>query len=113
MKTTLFAKQTFLSPLLLMFIFCGAQAQEQQTLWIDVRSTSEHKQGHIAGHHHIPHRQLATQIAAVTTDLNASISLYCAAGVRAQAGKETLESIGYTNVTNVGGIEDARQQLKN
>jgi phage shock protein E len=37
------------------------------------------------------------------------IYLYCAVGGRAEKARQSLQALGYTNVTNVGGLDNARQ----
>jgi phage shock protein E len=40
------------------------------------------------------------------------IYLYCRSGTRAGKAKTMLENIGYTNVENIGGLDDASTKLK-
>jgi phage shock protein E len=79
-------------------------------LWIDVRSPEEYQQDHIAGDPTLPYADIGTSIATVAPDRNAEIVLYCAVGGRAFVAKRTLESMGYTNVRNAGGIAEARKE---
>lgn len=75
--------------------------------WIDVRSAEEFQTGHVATAVNIPVDQIAERIKEVTTDKNADIYLSCKSGRRAGIALETLKALGYTKLTNVGGIEDA------
>ncbi|WP_245636567.1 rhodanese-like domain-containing protein [Eikenella longinqua] len=84
-------------------------AARQQAVWIDVRSPAEYAQGHIQGAHNLPHDQIARQITAVAPDKHTPIQLYCRSGRRAEAAKQALESLGYTNVQNRGGYEALKQ----
>ncbi len=75
--------------------------------WIDVRSAEEFQTGHVGMAVNIPFDQIAERIQSVTTDKNAEIYLSCKSGRRAGIALETLKGLGYTKVTNVGGIDDA------
>ena len=80
-----------------------------EPVWIDVRTEGEYTQNHIEGDANIPIAtfdplQLATQFGK-----DAEINLYCQSGGRAGRAKEILEAAGFTNVSNVGGIDDARE----
>ena len=37
------------------------------------------------------------------------IYLYCGSGGRAEMAKQRLELLGYTNVTNAGGLDEVRE----
>lgn len=83
--------------------------------WIDVRSAEEFQTGHVGMAVNIPVDEIGAKIASVTTDKNAEIYLSCKSGRRAGIALETLKGLGYTKVTNVGGIDDAlklEQELK-
>ena len=53
----------------------------------------------------------AEGIVAVTEDKDASIYVYCRSGRRSGIAKETLEGLGFTQVVNVGGIEQAMKKF--
>jgi phage shock protein E len=97
--------------ILLLFSFALHAASPADAIWIDVRTPEELKESSIPNHLNILHTEIGDKIAAVTTDKNAPIFLYCRSGRRSGIAKETLEQMGYTNVTNAGGIEDVRKQL--
>jgi phage shock protein E len=78
-------------------------------VWIDVRSAEEYAQGHLEQAPRISHDQIETGVAELGLAKNAPIYLYCAVGGRAGKAKRRLEAQGYTNVTNVGGLEDAQR----
>lgn len=88
----------------------AATAAAADPLWIDVRSPEEYAEGHIAGDPNVPHTEIAARIAALAPAKDAEIVLYCAVGVRSGKAMKTLRSLGYTNVRNAGGIDDARQE---
>ena len=96
-------------PLLFMQSLALAETPNN-TIWIDVRTPQELVSGKHPDAYNIPHKQITQRISEVTTDKNAEIKLYCAAGVRAQWAKENLEKMGFTNVKNMGGYKDVINQ---
>jgi molybdopterin/thiamine biosynthesis adenylyltransferase/rhodanese-related sulfurtransferase len=70
---------------------------------IDVREQVEWDAGHIANALFIPRGSLAAQIEAAVPDKDTEILLYCRSGARSGVGTAQLQSMGYTNVINVGG----------
>lgn len=97
-----------LATLLMLFTLHTPAAEPTDKIWIDVRTAEEHLESSIPGHPNILFSDIADKISTVTTDKNAPIYLYCRSGI----AKETLEQLGYTNVTNAGGIDQVREQLK-
>lgn len=77
-------------------------------VWIDVRSPTEYADGHLPQATLIPFRDIEAGVARLELSKDAPIYLYCAVGGRAELAKMSLEALEYTNVTNVGGLEDAR-----
>ena len=79
-------------------------------IWIDVRTIDEYSSGHVSEAVNIPYNEIAEGIAEVTGDKDAMIYVYCRSGRRSGIAKETLEGLGYTQVVNVGGIEEAMKK---
>lgn len=94
--------------LLLMATVLGACTSTRQTVWIDVRSVEEYQSDHIANTLNIPHEAIASEIVSLNLAKSTPIKLFCRSGRRADLALETLTSLGYSNVINVGGIADAR-----
>lgn len=93
-------------------VFSGklpAAEEISQEIWIDVRSPQEFSQGHRDGAVNIPFLQISQRIPDITQDKSAEIRLYCAAGARAAIAKQILDGMGYQNVINKGGLENARR----
>ena len=67
--------------------------------------------GYLKGARNIPHDRIGAEISAVVPDKSAQIILYCRSGRRAKTALETLRAMGYTNVSNYGGLEDAQERL--
>ncbi len=76
-----------------------------EALWVDVRSAEEFDAGHLPGAVNIAYTDIADEIGRYATDKNQPIRLYCRSGRRAGIAKQTLESLGYINVSNEGGHE--------
>lgn len=78
-----------------------------EALWIDVRTADEFSAGHVTQAVNIPYDVIAEGIGSVSEDKDALIYVYCRSGRRSGIAKETLEGLGYTEVVNVGGLNDA------
>jgi phage shock protein E len=78
-----------------------------EVFWVDVRSPQEFSQSHVNSAVNIPHEQIREQISTVTDDRDATIYLYCGSGYRSGIAMNYLQSMGYTQAKNVGGLEDA------
>ncbi|MFT7406303.1 rhodanese-like domain-containing protein [Zhongshania sp.] len=78
-------------------------------VWIDVRSAGERMIDNIEGDIRISHGEIVAEISKLVSDKDTEISLYCRSGGRASEARSALLDAGYTNVSNVGGINDARK----
>ncbi len=77
-------------------------------VWIDVRTVEEVALDHIDGDENIPIAELTAASLAAKYGKDAELMLYCRSGNRAGQAEALLETAGFTNVTNVGSVEDAR-----
>jgi len=93
--------------LLCLALFACACASTGDVTWIDVRTAEEFQQQHVAEAVNIPYDQIGSQIAALGLNKDQEIYLYCGSGRRAGLAKETLDALGYTHVSNIGGLDDA------
>jgi phage shock protein E len=82
-----------------------------EAVWIDVRSAIEHKIDNIEGDLRISHGDII-EVTNLYPKKNTAIRLYCRSGGRAGIALKALEKAGYTNVQNIGGIDDARKARK-
>ena len=100
----------FIKQLLVTFLFLGCLSHYAiaETFWVDVRSAEEYAEDHIAGDLNIDVKNISSDIGKYISDKNADIKLYCRSGRRAGVAMEQLQTMGYTHVSNVGGIDDAR-----
>lgn len=70
---------------------------------IDVRLPEEYREGHIPGSKNIPLTSIR-EISSLADDFELPLFVYCRSGARSSRAVYALESIGYTNVKNLGGI---------
>lgn len=91
------------------FLYSQVLSGAGTDVWIDVRSPMENMTSSISGHVNVPHERIAAMISELAPDKSSPVYLYCSTGRRAGLAKETLEGLGYSNVTNVGGLSDARK----
>ncbi|EAT11979.1 rhodanese-like domain-containing protein [Bermanella marisrubri] len=82
------------------------------TFLLDVRTPQEFEQGHAYSAVLIPHDQIESQQAKLPKDKDQEIKVYCRSGNRAGKAVKTLNALGYNNVENIGGLEDAKEWVK-
>jgi phage shock protein E len=83
-----------------------------ESLIIDVRTDSEWNAGFIEDATHIPINDLEKRLMEIQEFKDEPIFTYCAAGKRAERAKNLLIRNGFSNVTNLGGIQDASKKLE-
>ncbi len=71
---------------------------------VDVREPDEYAVGHIPGAKLLPLGQVIARAAEVLPDKNALWLVYCRTGRRSADAVQKLESLGYTNLRDLGGI---------
>ena len=81
-------------------------------LIIDVRTQEEWDAGHLDAAVLIPLAVIAERIGEVAPDKTHKIHLHCRSGGRSGQAKTILEGLGYNNVENVGGFDDAKQRFQ-
>ncbi|MFC1781147.1 rhodanese-like domain-containing protein [Planctomycetota bacterium] len=84
----------------------------ESVLVIDVRYQEEYSGEHVNGAINIPYTMIAEEIGKYTTDKAQEILLYCRSGARAEIALVTLNDLGYINVENIGGYDQAKAQLE-
>jgi len=94
----------------LLMAICFTSWSNADTVWIDVRSLIEHSIDNIEGDIRISHTDIVQEVNKVFPDKSTEIRLYCRSGVRAGKAMSALKEVGYTSVSNVGGIGDARKE---
>jgi len=76
---------------------------------IDVRTAEEYASGHIPTAINIPYDVIADNLP--TENKDAKIIVYCRSGRRSGIADGTLESLGYTNVIDFGGVSNWEGEL--
>ncbi len=89
----------------------AGMALSAQSVVIDVRTPGEYTQGHVEGAINLPHDTIGAQIASAVPDRTTSIILYCRSGRRSALALESLKRLGYSNVENYGGLDEAKKRL--
>ena len=72
-------------------------------LILDVRSPQEYAEGHIPGAINIPHDQLGSRLAEISSFKDKEIVLYCASGGRVGRAANTLQPAGFNKLLHLDG----------
>ena len=80
------------------------------TILVDVRSEGEYNSGAIPSAINIPYDVIADNLP--TQDRSARIMVYCRSGSRSAVAADTLESLGFTNVLDFGGVGNWKGELE-
>ena len=79
---------------------------------LDVRQADEFNTGHIDGAVLLPHDTIAEKIGTVVLNKNTSVYIYCRSGRRSVIAVEAMRKLGYTDLTDLGGMDDAKKRLR-
>jgi phage shock protein E len=83
---------------------------ERGALLLDVRTQAEYDEKHLEGSLLIPHTEVPSRIAEVLAaqggDKSKPIVVFCRAGGRAGIAKTLLMQAGFTEITNLGSIDN-------
>jgi phage shock protein E len=72
-------------------------------LLLDVRTPQEYREGHIPGSKNVP-LQSIDKASSVAVKKDTPLFVYCYSGARSRQAVGALQRMGYTRVTNIGGI---------
>lgn len=78
---------------------------------LDVRTEEEYRSGHIGGSRSIPVGKIENAVN-LLHDRSAPVFVYCQSGNRARQAVSKLKKLGYTDVCNIGGIDQYQGQLQ-
>lgn len=78
---------------------------------IDVRTAEEFAEGHVQGARNLDIKNGDFEAALVDLDKEASYSVYCRSGNRSATAVELMRNAGFTNVVDLGAVEEAAQAL--
>ena len=79
---------------------------------LDVRQIEEFNAGHIDGAVLVPHDMIAEKIGAVVPDKNTPVYIYCRSGRRSAIAVGAMKKLGYTDLTDLGGMDEAKKRLR-
>lgn len=72
---------------------------------INVRSPGEHSEGRIPGSLNLPLIEIP-YADALPPDCDTPVYVYCASGRRSRQAAAVLDQMGYTDITDMGGMDD-------
>lgn len=85
--------------------------QTPGALLLDVRTEGEYAEGHVPGAKNLP-LQALEGIAALSPAKDTPLYVYCRSGARSSQAAGQLQRMGYTRVTNIGGIMNYRGKVE-
>ena len=74
-------------------------------LLLDIREEEDYHAGHIPGSTFVSLQAIPTPVLQTVSDKSTPLFVYCYHGNRSRYAVSILKEAGYTNVTNIGGIE--------
>ena len=75
----------------------------QGAVLLDVRTSQEYMEGHVPESKNVP-LQTIEKITALVKNRETPLYVYCYSGTRSNQAVQLLQRMGYTKVTNIGGI---------
>ena len=90
----------------------GKMKLPDNAVLLDVRQADEFNAGHIDGAVLVPHDTIAEKVGAVVPDKNTPVYIYCRSGRRSAIAVEAMKKLGYTNLTDLGGMDEAKKRLR-
>lgn len=92
-----------------LLLACSAFAKD---VVIDVRTAAEFQSGHVQGALNLPHDSISQDIFKAKVAKDDHVILYCRSGRRSDIALGTLKGMGFSNVENYGGFEQAQKRLQ-
>ena len=83
----------------------------ENALIIDVRTPGEFSDGHLENAINVPLQNISS-ISSVAPDKNTVLYLYCRSGRRVKMAIAELKKLGYNNLHDLGGMQEAAAKLK-
>ena len=80
--------------------------EETDFVLLDVRTQEEYASGHIPGAICIPNETIGSEEIPELPDKDQLILVYCRSGNRSKQASGKLAELGYTNIVEIGGIND-------
>ena len=85
--------------------------QTPGALLLDVRTEGEYAEGHVPGAKNLP-LQALEGITSLAPAKDTPLYVYCRSGARSGQAAGQLQRMGYTRVTNIGGIMNYRGKVE-
>lgn len=82
---------------------------DADTVVVDVRTAGEYAEGHLDGAQNLDVQAADFPDLVAGLDPEAHYVVYCRSGSRASAAVGVMEDLGFTDVVNAGGIQDAAE----
>lgn len=99
-----------INKILIVLVIVVGFSEKAYSVMIDVRTDEEWNAGYIEGAIHIPLSEIERDIENYEISKDEEILLYCRSGNRSGRAKVILDELGYTNTTNIGGIESVSEE---
>ena len=80
--------------------------EEKDYLILDVRTAAEYAGGHLPNAVNVSNESIGTTPPKELPDKGQMIFVYCRSGARSQQAAQKLAAMGYTNIIEMGGIQD-------
>ena len=85
--------------------------EEKDVTVVDVRTEEEYQEGHIKGAINIPLHAIDGTVVAKLKDYDQMLLVYCESGNRSIQASAKFASLGYTNVYEIGGLDEYDGEL--
>lgn len=85
--------------------------QREGAILLDVRTPQEYRDGFIPGSKNVP-LQAIDKVAELVENKDTALYVYCHSGSRSRQAASILEYLGYSNVTDIGGIAAYRGKVE-
>ena len=83
----------------------------EHAILLDVRQPDEYEKGHVPGARSVPLQKLR-DFSLEVTDRTTPLFVYCLSGGRSRLAANALRGVGYTDVTDLGGINSYTGELE-
>ena len=80
--------------------------EESGYILLDVRTPEEFQDKHIPGAINVPNETIGSEPIPELPDQEQRVLVYCRSGNRSKQASQKLAALGYTNVVEIGGIND-------
>ena len=90
----------------------GKMKLPDNAVLLDVRQADEFNAGHIDGAVLVPHDTIIEKVGAVVPDKSTPVYVYCRSGRRSAIAVEAMKKLGYTDLTDLGGMDEAEKRLR-